>query len=122
VLSEPLKFSLPVQAPEALHAVAFVELHVNTAALPLLSVAGEAVRVTVGAASATVTLTLCAVEPPDPVQVNVKLVVAVSGLVDNMPLNACEPLQPPDAVQVCALEEFQSKTVDWPRATLVGFD
>jgi hypothetical protein len=69
--TEPLTGWLPDQAPEAAHEVALVEDHVRVAALPLVSVLGLAVSVTVGGGDVTVTVADCAALPPAPVQVKV---------------------------------------------------
>ncbi|HEY6482041.1 MAG TPA: hypothetical protein VIY54_00785 [Steroidobacteraceae bacterium] len=44
----PLLASAPLQAPEAVHAVAFVEFQVSVLALPLLTDVGVALKETVG--------------------------------------------------------------------------
>jgi hypothetical protein len=49
VLCVPLTPRGPVQLPEAVHDVAFVELQVSVAALPLTTLVGDALSVTVGA-------------------------------------------------------------------------
>jgi hypothetical protein len=59
-----------------------------------------------------------------PVQVNVKIVVAVTAPVEAVPLVGFEPLQaptPPDPVQLVALVELQVSVEDPPLAMLVGF-
>lgn len=63
VLWLPLLANAPVQPPEAVHAVAFVELQVNMAAAPLFTAAGEALIDAVGAGGAGATGT-----DPDPPQ------------------------------------------------------
>ena len=68
---EPLVASLPDQAPEATHEVALVDDQVRFEALPLVTVLGLALRLTVGAAVVTVTVVDCDAEPPVPVQVSV---------------------------------------------------
>jgi hypothetical protein len=62
---------VPDQPPEAVHAVALVELQLTVEALPLFTVLGLAARVTVGAAVVTVTVADCVALPPVPVQVSV---------------------------------------------------
>jgi hypothetical protein len=47
----------PDQAPEAVQAVAFVDAHVRVEPLPLATVLGLAVRLTVGAGAVTETVT-----------------------------------------------------------------
>ena len=63
--------SLPDQAPEATHEVALVDDQVRFEALPLVTVLGLALRLTVGAGVVTVTVVDCAALPPAPVQVSV---------------------------------------------------
>jgi hypothetical protein len=70
VLWLPLVALAPLQPPEAVHEVAWVELQVNVETPPLATETGFAVSVTV-AADATVTLAVATLlEPPAPVQVN----------------------------------------------------
>ncbi|HMH88768.1 MAG TPA: hypothetical protein VK523_08995 [Steroidobacteraceae bacterium] len=52
----PLTALLPDQAPPAVQAVALLEDHVKVAALPLLTVLGEAEKLTVGAGLLTDTV------------------------------------------------------------------
>jgi len=68
---EPLRGWLPDQAPEATHEVALVDDQVRFEALPLVTVLGLALRLTVGAGVVTVTVVDCAALPPAPVQVSV---------------------------------------------------
>lgn len=56
VVCEPAVASAPLQPPEAVQAVAFVEDQVNADVAPLLTVAGFAVRVTAGAGVVTDTV------------------------------------------------------------------
>ena len=63
--------SLPAQPPEAVHAVALVELQLNVALPPAATAAGLTLSVTVGALADTVTVADCDAEPPAPVQVSV---------------------------------------------------
>jgi len=118
----PLVGTIPCQPPAAVHSVASVEFHVRFEPLPLLTVVGEAAKVTDGADSATIACADCATEPPAPVHVSVKLVVDVSGSVDIVPLVAWGPLQPPDAVQLWAAVLFHFRVVALPTATLLGFN
>jgi hypothetical protein len=71
VACEPVTASVPDQACEATQAVALVDAHDSTAALPLVTVLGVALKVTVGAGELTVTVADCAAVPPVPVQLNV---------------------------------------------------
>ena len=68
---EPLVASLPDHAPEALQEVALVDDHARFEALPLVTVLGVALRLTVGAGVVTVMVVDCAALPPAPVQVSV---------------------------------------------------
>ena len=68
---EPLGVLVPDQAPEAVQEVAFVDFQVNVAEAPLATVLGDALRLTLGAAEATVTVVDCDAMPPRPVHVNV---------------------------------------------------
>jgi len=58
---------VPDQAPEAVQDVAFVDDHVSSAAVPLTTLAGFALNVTVGSGGNTLTVTLLLVLPPAPV-------------------------------------------------------
>jgi hypothetical protein len=69
VVVVPLVASGPLQPPEALQDVAFVDDHERAAVAALFTVLGLAVKVTVGAALVTVTIATCEALPPDPVQV-----------------------------------------------------
>ena len=71
VPSEPFTGSLPLQPPDALQAVAFVEDQVSVAVPPFDTVVGAAVKMTVGAGLATVTVADREVLPPAPLQVSV---------------------------------------------------
>jgi hypothetical protein len=107
VAHEPLVASPPLQPPEAEQDVAFAVDQVNVDALPLLTVVGLALNVTVGAGCVTVTVADCAALPPAPVQVTLKLDVEVKAPVECVPLRACAPDQAPDAMQDVALVEDQ---------------
>lgn len=63
---------LPDHAPEAVQLVALVADHVKVELLPLATVLGEAVRLTLGVGfEFTVTVVDCVDVPPEPVQLNV---------------------------------------------------
>ncbi len=70
VEAEPLVGSLPLKAPEAAQVVACADVHVKVEALPLVTVLGLAVSVTVGTGWVTDTVADCEAVPPVPVQVN----------------------------------------------------
>jgi len=116
----PLVGSLPDQPPEAVQLVAFVEDQLSIAEPPLLTVVGLALRPTVGGAE-TLTVTDWLALPPGPLQVSVKVVVALSAPVLELPLVGSLPDQPPEAVQLLALVEDQLSIADPPLLTLVGF-
>ena len=70
MLCVPLVAFVPLQLPDAVHEVAFVELHVKVEALPLTTAVGFADRVAV-AFDATVTVAVAVpLVPPVPVQIN----------------------------------------------------
>lgn len=114
----PLVATPPLQPPEAVHAVTFPALQLKTDVPPLATVVGDAVNVTEGAAFTT-TSADCEPEPPGPLQVNVKLVVAVSGSVAALPLVGRAPLHPPEAAQLCAFCALHCKVVAVPKTTLL---
>ena len=122
VVRVPCVALVPVQPPEAVHEVALVEDQVSVALEPLVTVEGLALKVTVGEAAFTETVTDCDAVPPAPVQVRVYRVVAVNAGVDTEPPPTdFAPLQPPDAVQEVALVEDQVSVEAAPFATVVGF-
>jgi hypothetical protein len=69
--AEPFSGSLPLQPPEAVQEVAFVEDQVRVELLPLVTVLGLAPMVTTGAAGDTVTVAASVALPLGPVQVRV---------------------------------------------------
>jgi hypothetical protein len=77
----PLVGSVPLQAPEAVQVVAFVELQVSVAAPPVRTDCGLAIRLTVGT-GITATVTEAGVlVPACPVQVRVYVVLIVRAAV-----------------------------------------
>jgi hypothetical protein len=66
----PLVVSEPLQPPEAVQLVAFVEIHVRVDGWPDMTYAGLAVIDTVGGGG-TVTVAAAAAVPPEPEQVRV---------------------------------------------------
>jgi hypothetical protein len=62
---------LPVQAPEAVQAVALAEVQLKVALEPLVMALGPTLNVTAGAAALTETIADCAAVPPGPEQVRV---------------------------------------------------
>jgi hypothetical protein len=119
---------LPVQAPEAVQEVAFVEDHVIVDRAPLATVVGFAEIVTVGAAGGgggveppvTVTVAERAVLPPDPVQVRVYIDVAVKGPTVWLPVVALFPDHAPVPAHEVALLDVQLRTDVPPDAMEVG--
>ena len=120
VESEPLMGSAPDQAPEAVQAVALVADQFKVELLPLATLVGLALSVTVGAGAATVTVVDWAAEPPVPLHVKVYLVVAVRAPVLCEPLVASLPLHPPDAVQDVVLVDDQVSVAAAPLLTVLG--
>jgi hypothetical protein len=75
---------------------------------------------TVGTAGVTATDALCVALPPGPVQVTVKVVLAVSGAVDAVPAEAFVPDHPPEATQLVAFWLAQVSAAAFPATTEVG--
>jgi hypothetical protein len=120
LVAVPLVAFDPDQPFEAVHDVAFVLLQVSCVVPPLVTLAGDTLRVTVGA-PISVTVFESLPEPPAPVHVSVNVVVVVIGLLVALPLVASEPDQPPEAAQDVAFVLVQDSCVVAPLATLVGF-
>jgi hypothetical protein len=124
VACDPLVASLPDQAPEAVHEVAFVEDQASVELPPLVTVLGLAVKLTlgtgVGAGAATDTVADCAAVPPRPAQVRVKVEVAVSGPVVCAPFTFSPPVQSPEATQEPALLLVQVRVEALPVLTVLG--
>jgi len=118
VLCIPLGARVPLQPPDAVHALAFAELQLKTAALPAATTVGLAASAAVGT-TLTVTLTGLLV-PPAPVQVS-GYVVLMETAVDAWPLAAFAPLHPPDASQEVAFDELHVNVAELPAATTSGF-
>ena len=71
VVCVPLAARVPLQPPDAVHAVALVELQVSVEVAPLATDVGDAVSVTVGVGAVTVTVAdAVGLVPPDPVHVS----------------------------------------------------
>jgi hypothetical protein len=119
----PLVGSAPLQPSEAVQEVAFVELQLRVAALPLARLVGFAMRLTTGAGvptEVTVTDVIALALPPVPVQDNVKLAVAVRIPVDLLPFVDTAPFHPPEAVHDVAFVELQMMVEEAPELMLVG--
>ena len=110
----------PDQPPEAVQAVALVEVQLKVELAPCAILVGFALSDTLGTGAETVTVADCEAEPPAPVQVSVYLVVAVSAGVADEPLIAFDPLHPPEAVQVVALVEDQLNVEVAPLLMVLG--
>ena len=101
--------------------VAFVDDQARLVDEPLVTEAGVAVSVTVGATGAvTVTEALAWPLPPAPLQLRLKVALAVSAAEFSLPLVALLPVQPPDAVHEVALLLLQVSAAAEPEMTLVG--
>jgi hypothetical protein len=120
----PIVPKLPLQPPEAVQDVAFVELQVKVDVAPAATVVGFAVNSAVGAGGvvgSTVTVAIAAgLVPPAPLQVSEKCVVAATGPVLCVPAVASVPLQPPEAAQAVALVELQVSIAALPATRLAG--
>jgi hypothetical protein len=124
LIALPFVGSAPLQPPEAVHAVAFVELQFSVVAAPLTTEAGLAVSAIVGggaAAAVTVTVEIAGLVPAAPVHVSVKLVVALSGPVLALPFVGSAPLQPPEAVHAIVFAELHISVAALPICTVMGF-
>jgi hypothetical protein len=109
-----------------MHVVALVEDQVSIEAPPLTIVLGLSLKLTVGTAgvtdegAVTVTVTVCVTDPWLPVQVNSYFVESKSAPVDQVPLVAIEPLQPPEALQAPPWRTFQVSIELSPLLIVVG--
>jgi hypothetical protein len=117
---DPLVASLPLQPPEAVQEVAFVDDQDSVELLPLAMVLGLALKLTVGAGEVTVTVADCAALPPAPVQLSVYVAFALSAPVDWEPLMPWVPDQPPEAVHEVAFVVDQLKVELPPLAMELG--
>jgi len=115
VLCIPRAGSVPLQPPDAVQAVALVELQLNVAAPPLGTTVGDALNVAEGT---TLTVMLDGtLLPPWPLQLNEYVAEAANAPVLCVPLAGLVPLQAPDAVQAVALVERHPSVVEAPTAT-----
>lgn len=119
---EPLMGIGPLQPPEASQEVAYWEFQVSVEFAPMPTVDGSAVSVTTGGETATtVTAVDCVAEPPGPSQVKLNW-VDCDTVVDRLPEVGCGPLQPPEAMQLCAFLALQESVVDVPGTTEFALD
>jgi hypothetical protein len=117
----PLVDWLPLQAPLAVHAVAFVDDQVSVALAPSVIVVGFTEIVTVGATAFTVRTAVLAALPPGPVQVSMYESVPVAvGVMDLVPLVPCDPLHAPLAVHAVAFVEDQVSVALAPSVIVPG--
>jgi len=117
---EPPSALLPLQPPDALQEVALVLDQASVEEVPDFTLLGVAVSVTIGALPATVTVADCVAGAPAPLQVSSYSVVFVSGPVDQVPLVALAPDQPPEALQAVAPTDVQVSVELPPLLTVVG--
>jgi len=104
--------------------VALIEDQVSIEALPLAIVLGLPLKLTVGIAgdkgAVTVTVTVCVADPWPLVQVSSYSVELESAPVDQVPLVAIEPLQPPEAMHAPPWRTFQVSIELLPLLIVVG--
>jgi len=106
----------PLHPPDAVQAVAFEELQVNTPALPAATTLALAVSTAVGI---TFTVLLAGMlAPPAPLQIIEYVVLVASAGMVCTPFNALVPLQPPDASHVVAFVDVQVSTMALPAVTV----
>lgn len=86
---------------------------------PLATLVDEAVSDNVGAGT-IVTLTDCDADPPGPVHVSEKVLLAFNGVETSVPCIALSPPQAPLAVQAAALVDIQLSVVVAPEPSEFG--
>jgi hypothetical protein len=112
---------LPDHAPDAVQAVALVEDQLSAELPPDATVLGLALNEMVGACAETDTVADCVTLPPGPAHVSVNSEVASIGAMDNDPLAARWPNQPPEAVHPVTFCPLQLSTEEPPAAMVLGF-
>jgi len=117
----PLTAWAPDHAPEAVQLVTFVPVHARLDALPLATVVGFAVNVSVGAGALTVVVTEREIGPPGPEQSRLNVLLMVSAPVDCVPLTALAPDHAPEAVQLVTFVPVHARLDALPLATVIGF-
>ena len=117
-VSLPVSALVPLQAPEAVHAVALALLQVRVLLPPTATLRALAERVKLGPPPAAVTATLT--ERLATPQVRVKVLVAVRLVRTSVPVRALVPSQAPEALQVVAPVLLQVRVLLLPGVTLVG--
>lgn len=112
----------PAQLPDAIQPVALVDDQLSVLDSPLATELGVALNVTVGVTTGTTaTVTDWTVLPPVPVQVSVKVPLAVIELRVSLPEVALLPLHAPLAVHAVALVVDQVNVELLPLVTINGF-
>lgn len=119
--SDPLVARDPLHPPLAVQFAAFTLDQLSIALPPLITLVGVAEKLRVGAGVVTVTVALCTVVPPAPLQVSVYVVVALSGPTVSDPLSVFDPDQPSLAVQLVASSTLQLRSAVLPDVMLDGF-
>lgn len=117
---DPVRLFVPDQAPEAEQDVALEEVQLSVELVPLAMVLGAAEIEIEGGTALTDTVADWAAAPPSPVQVNVKVVLAVSAPEDCELLTALVPDHPPEAEHEVAFFAAQVSVVEAPEVTVLG--
>ena len=120
MIREPLGSNDPVQPPDAVHAVASVELQVRVEVPPADTDVGLADNAAVGAGMTLTVAAAASLLPPAPVQVRENVVATVIGAVLWLPLSARVPVQPPDAEHDVASVELHVSVDVPPSCTEFG--
>lgn len=111
---------LPLQAPEAVQAVALVALQFKVALPPLVTALGPTLRLTVGVGDLIETVVDWTAVPPGPEQVSVYVALAASTPVDCEPLIGLAPDQAPEAEHDVAFAALQLSVELVPLAMVLG--
>jgi hypothetical protein len=119
VLWLPLAASMPLQSPEAVHAVACDELQLSVELLPNGTAVGLAVNRAVGTAFTVMATLTVGLVPPGPVQESEYSALSLSGPVLCVPLVGMAPPQAPAALHEVALVELQVKVAEPPASKVV---
>jgi hypothetical protein len=120
VVCDPVRAFVPDQPPEAEQDVALEEVQVSVELVLLAMVVGAAEMPTEGGFALIDTVADWAAVPPVPVQVNVKVVLAVSAPEDCEPLTALVPDHPPEPEHEVAFFAVQVSVVEAPEVTVLG--
>ena len=117
---DPLVGNEPVKAPDAAQLSALVDDQVSVELPPEATLAGFALKDTVGGFTLTDTVAELRADPPSPVHSRTNFVVALKATVVCVPLVGCVPVHPLEAVQVFAFVEDQVSSDLPPLLTVVG--